>query len=827
MELLAPAGNFQALIAGIENGADAVYLGGKDFNARRGAENFTEEEIKEAVYYAHIRDRKVYVTINTLLADDEFEPALDYLFRLYRSGIDAVIVQDLGFMQAVRKVLPDMRIHASTQMTVHNEEGALFLYNEGVKRVVLAREMSLEEIEKVGRTVPDLELEVFVHGALCYSYSGQCLFSSMVGGRSGNRGRCAQPCRLGYKLYGRKNQAPLALDKGQYILSPADIALIDFLPELEKAGVKSLKIEGRMKRPEYVAVVTRNYRRMLDILEEKKDYAVDEEAKRELLKIFNRNFSHGYFFGVEDKILSPMRPNNRGVSVGRVLSQDKDFNTKIKLTDEVNLGDGLEIWVNKGKNPAFIVKEMRIDGKKVVSAGKGDIITLKVDGRVAPYDRVFKTHDEKLIASAISTIRDNNFKMGLLARVYLEEGKPLVLEFIDERGNRALAKSDMPLVKAEKQGLDGETLREKIGRLGNTPFYLKDLEVMGPENHLMLPFSELNATRRRACEELYKVYSFGYERIKEEEYNENKRAYLTRKSGKTAVSRKKGMPRLCITVSGIKEAYAAKEAGADRVYVAVEKLLKPGQPFKTEKINRLFLNLKEEYKGIIPSLPRIQKPGEFRNEFLEGIEEVLVGNMGSMKWCLERGIKTRVDYSLNVFNSYSMEYLLSKGVIGVTLSPELSFKELMDFDYLDRAELLVHGELILMVSEYCSFPYLLGGDRKKCDRFCLQDEYYIKDAKGYEFPVYTDAFCRYYVFNSRTLCLIEDLPKIADLGVEAVRIEGRRLSEEEVKKTVAIYRKALDIINSGGNFAGEEYKEKLREISRSDFTKSHYYRGVL
>ncbi|SHG48637.1 putative protease [Thermosyntropha lipolytica DSM 11003] len=825
MELLAPAGNFASFMAGIANGADAVYLGGKDFNARQGAENFTEEEIKEAVYYAHVRGRKVYITINTLLANDELERALDYLFRLYRLGIDAVIVQDLGFMQAVRRVLPDLRIHASTQMTVHNEQGALFIYNEGVKRVVLAREMSLDEIKKIKNAVPDLELEVFAHGALCYSYSGQCLFSSMVGGRSGNRGRCAQPCRLRYRLYKDKENKPLALEKGQYILSPADIALIDFLPELKKAGVNSLKIEGRMKRPEYVAVVTRNYRRMLDVLEEKGDYTVDEETKKELLKIFNRHLSRGYLWGVKDDILSPMRPNNRGVNVGRVVSQDKDFNTEIKLSDEVQLGDGLEIWVNKGKNPAFIVKEMRKNGKKVAVAGKGDVITVKIEGRVAKGDRVFKTHDEKLISSAVASIKNSSFKVGVKARVYLEAGRPLVLEFIDDNGNIARAESALPLEKAEKQGLDAATLREKIGRLGNTPFYLQDLVLIGEENTLIIPFSEINATRRRVCEELYKIYSYSYDRIEEEEYIISKKSYLekrekVRKSGKR-------IPRLCITVSGIEEAVAARKAGADRVYIALEKLIKPRAPFDVHAVNRSLVDLNLEYGGIIPCLPRIQKPGEFRPEILEGVEEVLTGNLGSMKWCLDKGIRTRADYTLNVFNQYALEYLLDKGVKGVALSPELSFKELASFTDLSRAELLVHGELILMVSEYCPFPYLLEGERDKCPRFCQRGEYYIKDEKGYEFPVTTDAFCRYYVFNSRTLCLIDDLPKITKLGVEGVRIEGRRLKPEEVSATVRIYRQALDIIAEEESFDSAQYREKLRRVSRSDFTKCHYYRGVM
>ncbi|MBO8158593.1 U32 family peptidase [Thermosyntropha sp.] len=826
MELLAPAGNFDSFVAGIENGADAVYLGGKILNARQGAENFSENEIKEAVHYAHIRDKKIYITINTLIDNKEFEPALDYLYKLYCLGIDAVIVQDLGFMKAILKILPDMRVHASTQMTVHNEKGAELLYNEGVKRAVLAREMTLPEIKSVHEKVPELELEVFVHGALCYSYSGQCLFSSMVGGRSGNRGRCAQPCRLSYELYSGRDKKPLAQDKGRYILSPADLCLIDYLPQLKEAGVTSLKIEGRMKRPEYVAVVTRTYRRALDILKEGKDYTITSELKKDLLKIFNRNLSTGYLF-LDDNFLSAMRPNNRGVNVGRVLKQDKDFTTYIKLTDEVRLGDGLEIWVSKGPNPAFIVKEMKVDGVQKAVAGKGDIITIRLDARVFQGDRVFKTHDEKLISSALSTIKpDQTARIGLEVKAYLEEGKPLILEFTDENGHNVIKETRTLLEKADKHGLNRETLREKIDRLGNTPFYLKKFDFIGLENSLIVPFSDINETRRRACKDLCRIYAGVSGRLSELEYNDSKQRYFKEYAVKDKNKKERKIPCLSITVSGISEAYAAARAGADRIYLALEKIAKPRQ-IDYKKINQKLLKLNKEYPIIIPALPRIQRTGDFVREILHGFEEVLAGNLGTMKWCLDQGTKVRLDYSLNVFNQHTLDYFVQKGAKGVCLSPELSFKQLEDFEDLSKAELLVHGELVIMLSRYCHLPYLLGGSRDKCPRHCLKDDYYIKDAKGYEFPVMTDAYCNYYVFNSRTLCLIEDLPRIKRLFPEGIRIEGRRMNAHQVEETVRIYRNALDKWEEGQGFEGVKYKERLKELSNSQFTKCHYYRGVL
>ena len=262
MELLAPAGTKESLIAAVENGADAVYLGGKLFNARRFAANFNEEELCWAVKYCHVRGVKVYVTVNTLIHEHELEPVVDYIFSLYNLGVDAVIVQDLGLAHLIHSILPDFELHASTQMFLHNRFGIKFAEKLGIKRAILARELSLDEIAELAES--GLDLEVFVHGALCVAYSGQCLFSSLLGGRSGNRGQCAQPCRLPYQLVDRVSQAEVVEQPGDYLISPKDLRLIEHLDLLEKIGVKSLKIEGRMKGPEYTAVVTRTYRDAID-----------------------------------------------------------------------------------------------------------------------------------------------------------------------------------------------------------------------------------------------------------------------------------------------------------------------------------------------------------------------------------------------------------------------------------------------------------------------------------------------------------------------------------------------------------------------------------
>ncbi|MEN6351293.1 MAG: DUF3656 domain-containing protein [Syntrophomonas sp.] len=827
MELLAPAGSWDALVAAIQNGADAVYLGGTSFSARQYADNFKEQQIKEAVEYAHVREKKVYVTVNTLIDKDEFERALDYIRELYTLGADAIIVQDLGLLNAIRSVLPAMRVHASTQMTVHNSGGAAFLREQGIKRVVMAREMARDELKEICSQVKDMELEIFVHGALCYSYSGQCLFSSMVGGRSGNRGRCAQPCRLAYELWGKKGGLHKgSADSGRYILSPADLCLIENLGDLQDMGVHSLKIEGRMKRPEYVAVVTRAYREALDILASTPGSKPSPEVKSRLLKIFNRNFTSGHLYADNTHFLSSKRPNNRGVNIGRVLKQNQQLITLIKLNDKLRIGDGLEVWINKGKGPAFVVREMEVDGQSVAEAQSGEIISVKIPGWVGPGDRVFKTHDSELIYTAAASIKEDNQQIAVDVEAYLYEGERLKLVFVDERGQKGEAESRSLSISAEKHPLDEKSIREKVDKLGNTPFKMRSFSLYSSGN-LIIPFSEINDTRRRACEELVSLRLKNFDRpvLHEKIYQENKKQFLSLSPLKTHVS--KSIPRLSVAVGGLEEGYAAVEAGADRVYIYLES---PGQKkyFNVEDIIQLAKRGGNHDCEVIPALPRIQKPGDRKyDKYLENFESVMVGNWGSLKSCLDCGIKVRADYSLNIFNPYTLRFLLEKGVKNACLSPELNFKQLQSFNNLDKVEMLVHGELILLVSEFCALAGIMGRGEGKCPNHCRRDNFFLKDEKGYSFPLATDARCRFYLFNSRTLCMIEDLMRFVSMGAEGIRIEGLRLSKGQVNGVVSTYREALNMIGAGWAPELAEYRNKLAAFSSSPFTKGHYYRGVL
>ncbi|MEG3068619.1 MAG: peptidase U32 family protein [Syntrophaceticus schinkii] len=426
-ELLAPAGDPQALKAAVENGADAVYLGGEMFGARAYAGNFDRSALKSALEYAHARNVRIYITVNTLVDNGELGELTDYLFFLYQEGADALIIQDLGAAGLIKGLFPDFPLHASTQMTVHNAAGVKFLEDMGFQRVILAREVGLADIIEI-RKKSLMELEVFVHGALCFCYSGQCLFSSMIGGRSGNRGRCAQPCRLPYHLIDEKGRE-LSGIPGEHPLSPKDLMLLRELPDLFIAGISSLKIEGRMKRPEYVAAVVRIYREALDrAWNDPQNYAVSSQEIHDLALVFNRGFTTGYFHGNPGRqLIGYSKPNNRGLYLGRVLRSEKGkvaFKTRLPL----EAGDEIEFWTGDGSR-GLTVEKMNFAGRKAEQVSPGSQVEISVPFHVQKGDRIFKTHDRRLAEQALKTITGiSRRRVPLYVRVVAHLGEPLLLE---------------------------------------------------------------------------------------------------------------------------------------------------------------------------------------------------------------------------------------------------------------------------------------------------------------------------------------------------------------------------------------------------------------
>ena len=483
IELLAPAGSWEALEAAVNAGADAVYMGGKAFGARAYASNFDEEEMAKAVYFAHMHHVRLYITVNTLVDDSELEALSAYLLFLNNVGVDGLIVQDLGVIRLAQKIVPELPLHASTQMSITNSSGVDFAMGAGMERSVLARELSLKEIGAACSR--GSEIETFIHGALCVCYSGQCLMSSL------NRGRCAQPCRLPYKLLNAKDEDMLqGKDAGQYLLSPKDMNTLSILPQLIDAGVVSYKIEGRMKRPEYVAVVVDAYRRAIDSYLAG-DYNVPEEDLANIEQIFNRDFTTAYL---------DRRPNNRGVLIGRVAKLDKNRNKAvIKLDKELHLGDGLEFWVSVGGRVGTTVTDMLCGGNSVQSAAPGRQVTIDVPNGVRLNDRVFRTLDSRLMSYAQQFFGpDAKKRIPVDAVVTARLGEPMTVTLTDDEGNVGYGETDFIVEAARKRALDEAGVRKQLDRLGTTEYFLNSLCFEHDEN-VMVPMSEMNEARRIGC----------------------------------------------------------------------------------------------------------------------------------------------------------------------------------------------------------------------------------------------------------------------------------------------------------------------------------------
>jgi putative protease len=839
-ELLAPAGSWDSLVAAVENGADAVYLGGKRLNARQSAGNFDDYEIARAIEYAHVRGARIYVTVNIMLDDRELPEAVEFLRFLQQSGADAAIVQDLGLVRLAGKVIPELPLHASTQMTVHNLPSVLALKEAGVSRVIMARELSLEAMKEIIRK-SGVEIEAFIHGALCICYSGQCLMSSMIGGRSGNRGRCAQPCRLPYVLvdgHGCTMADPGTA--GSYILSPRDLNMSKNMPDLVNSGVTAFKIEGRMKRPEYVATVVRVYRALLDRASAGGDFFVSPDEARDLLQIFNRDFTTGYFYGRPGpELMSYKRPNNRGLFLGRVKGYNKTLRlVEIALDETLRVGDGIEVWITAGGRTAGEVNRIFMGSEPVQRAPAGSVVLLDIPGRVFAGDRVFKTHDADLMerARASFTSPKGQRKIPLSFTVSAKLGEPLKITVEDSGGNTGEAETASPAQEALKRPLTREYLEKQLSRLGNTPFEMAQLRLELADG-LMVPVSEINEARRTALAriERKRAAAFGHEPLPEEVFTRRYADAL--KSGPVKTARIEKSPLLSVTVTDLPSLKAAVEAGAGMVYFGGEQFrsketLSPAQIIKGSEIcaeagvrfilsaGRILMDKEiDQYCSLLDKMSQ---------KHLDGVQ---AGNLGLIRRVQAITDKPLyADFSLNIFNHESANFLAEAGVKQVTLSPELTMEQLgMLVPALPLpAEVIVHGALPLMVSEYCAAGSLLGGGIPgSCPGPCRGLGFGLKDRKNIVFPVEMDQFCRMHIFNSRDLCLIEDIGLIAGTGAAVLRIEARREGCAYVRDAVRIYRKVLEKTGrmSGGELS--ELKEVLAGHSPQGFTKGHYYRGVI
>jgi U32 family peptidase len=818
-ELLAPAGDWECAKAAVENGANAIYFGLDKFNARMRAHNFTESDLPKLMEFLHRRGVKGYVTFNTLVFQNELADAENYLRAIIAAGVDAAIVQDVGICRLIRRLSPDFPIHASTQMTVTSTAGVEFARDLGCHLVVLARECSIKEIEKISAVESaSLPLEVFVHGALCVAYSGQCLTSESLGGRSANRGECAQACRMPYDLIADGKPVPLG-DK-RYLLSPQDLAGLEILPELVRAGVVSLKIEGRLKAPEYVASITRVYRQALDKLRFTNDglrtanesvrQSRIENQKYEMEMSFSRGLYTGWFGGTNNQQLVHARfGKKRGVFLGAVIRVHGGKIT-LQLQAPLKAGDGVVFDAGRPDEKeeggrVYGIKNFQNEATRttesVLEFGHGDLDF----NRVHVGDKLWKTNDPELDKRLRQSFAGETprFQRPIEMEVHGLVGKPLTVIARDELGHVAQIDSAMPLTRAEKQPLTTERLRDQLGRLGGTPFRLDGLE-NNLSGEVMLPVSELNRLRREVVTELETLRSQPKRWTLERGMRSAERGIESSGTSKAIPHSALRTPQLIVLVRSLPQLEAALKCGVRTVYCEFEdpkKYREAVTTFHTAygcSIPSSVLNHSSSQPSIWVAPPRIFKTGEewilkqVRSSDADGYLVRNYDHLNSFAGCRKRG-----DYSLNVANGLAADYFKNKfGLESVTPSYDLNFSQLESL--LQAAppewfEVTIHQHMPMFHMEHCVFCAFLthGTDYTNCGRPCDTRVVKLRDRVGAEHALKADAGCRNTVFNSQTQSGAEYISRMIELGVRNFRVEFLDETPETVERTIAKYRQLL------------------------------------
>ncbi len=807
-ELLAPAGNWECAKAAVENGADAIYFGLDKFNARMRAQNFTEANLPQLMQFLHHRGVKGYVTVNTLIFPKELTQAQQYLCTIIAAGVDAVIVQDVGICRLIRHLSPNFPIHASTQMTITSVAGVEFAKSLGCQLVVLARECSLREINKIQQQIvqqnTSLPLEVFVHGALCVAYSGQCLTSEALGGRSANRGECAQACRMPYDLIA--DGEVVDLGERKYLLSPQDLAGLEVLPDLVKSGVTSLKIEGRLKAPEYVANVTRVYRQALDrvIAELEKPHLLAPKINQtnpehyNLEMAFSRGLYTGWFDGINNQELVHARfGKKRGVYLGEV-TRIRNEEVTLRLKAPVKPGDGIvfDCGHPEGKEEGGRVYGVVHKGKEtVLNFGRGDLNFR----RVHLGDKVWKTSDPELDKQLRQSFAGDNpqFQRPIHLEVYGEIDQLLIAIARDELGNIVQVESAISLVEAHTKPLTTERLQEQLGRLGNTPFCLGSLE-----NHLigavMLPVSELNRMRREIVVKLEELRS--QPKRWQLRSDVSFQDLLSSSSPSSCLS-----PSLIVLVRNLKQLQAALKAGIETLYCEFE------DP-RTYKQAVQLVRQQNQNSTIWVAPPRITKPGE--NLILQQVraseaDGYLVRNYDQLQFFgADRCIG---DFSLNVTNPLTADYFHQRfGLERLTASYDLNIIQLEDL--LTSCppqwfEATIHQHIPMFHMEHCVFCAFLstGTDYTNCGRPCDKHEVKLKDRVGSEHVLKADVSCRNTVFNGTAQTGAEYIQRLINIGLRHFRIEFVNETPEQVSKTIHCYRQLLQ-----GEITGSQLWRELK-----------------
>lgn len=802
IELLAPVGSFDALKAAVQNGANAVYLGGKDFSARASANNFDREELIEAVKYAHIRDVRVFVTTNTLIKQDEIEDFVEYAKFLYDIDVDALIMQDIGVAMLIHELLPDFELHASTQMVAHSLEDVQYLESIGFKRVVLARELTVDEIKYICDNT-NVDIEIFVHGALCVCYSGGCLMSSMIGNRSGNRGRCAQPCRQKYTMIDISTGEEIH-SNGEYLLSTKDLNTIEDVDKIIETGVLSLKIEGRMKKPEYVATVINSYRNAIDEYQATKKVNISTETMEDLYTIFNRKFTKGLILGeVGEDVMNSNVPNNQGLYVGKVVDYNKKSKRlKIKLEGTLKKGDGINLG---GGTIGRIIK-----GKEIAQIGyKGETIELDFIGEARKNQPVFKTSDTNLIDKAQKTYtQDKEFAKSLIdAEITIKLGEYPELKLIDKNNNSVTVKGDKLVEKALKVALGEEKIETQIKKLGNTPYELEDLKINLDEG-VSMPISLINQMRREAIELLDEARI----PVKDRAYKDSKIKYSPKKYAKDTNSNSK----IRVKINNIEALKSIINLDIDMIYYEDVATLEQAMAMATAN-----------NKKLIYSAPRIVRNKEYKrleksNEYCK--ENVQISALGQVKYYKENSenVSFDVDYYLNPFNSETINHYKKEGATTVCISQELNIHEIKETTkYTDmEIETVAYGYIPMMLSEYCPMGVVARSCKKdKRCATCKESKYVLRDFKGEEYRISQDLFCRSTIYNSIANCLINNLDELLDAGINVFRLDFTHESPELISKITKAF------INTVNNDLYVDVDDQ-EIFDNMETTLGHLYKGV-
>lgn len=803
-ELLVPAGDFDCVRAGVQNGANCIYFGSNSFSARASAKNFSLDELSQVVKYCKLRNVKTNLTLNTLITDDEFADAIKVAEVAYKCGVDAIIVQDLGLAKYLIKHFPGIEIHGSTQMSVHNLEGVLELQKLGFSRVVLSREVPINEIEYI-RNNCNVDLEIFIHGALCISYSGQCLFSSLVGGRSGNRGKCAQPCRLPYELLECDNSHEKAIDSG-YLLSPRDLCSLEYLPELVNSGINSFKIEGRMKTPEYVATVTKIYRKYINLALSGNNYTIDEADKKELLQVFNRGgFSDGHLsIEANHNLIYSEKPNNIGLYLGNVSNYNSSKgHITLKLNEPLGIGDSISIDGETGK---YTISELIKGNTNLKHAEVGEKVKLgRMKGNIKPGARVYKLSSREFVENISKTFSNNSEikKIPISCYITIKKDKPIkiILEacelpFYDNISVELT--SDIIPEESINSPITKERIESQLNKLGNTPYIFNKINIDLDENLHIAHISDLNDIRRHAISMLEeKVLNKSLE-------NRNFKINTTDKSNssETCTLNKTNIKKISLLLENINENYDyTKIEGIDNIYIPLKFLT-------NKKYNNQLLALSNKF-NLFVYMPTIIKPN-YKNLLLNNLDNILstfsvkgfvISNISGFE-LLNKYISSDsnytfvANYTMNIFNEYTVQELHDMGIEIITPSVELNkntLKELCSNSPIP-VELIAYGRTILMNSSYC----LLGKSNKcypDCKMRCTNNsKYYLKDRLGLKFRIMPDNIQTVTAIYNSKITSIDTF----DFSVSSLRINILDENIEEINNIVKS-------VKSGKKLQGANY----------------------